>query len=189
MKIVQKLSIFLILFLFILNSCDKNDYIEENSDTLIESLVFDDENFSNLIYDPVEIDISDLDTNSIKHYLSSFNDGISNNKKSLYSNVKYKDSYDEIAIKVKNTDLFKLVESWINEDTTIEGLRTKLKNNKNEIFSFNNGKEFYVILDYSLQMREHNTNSEEKNGVFSRDADPSDCMQKILVSTDRKSTR
>jgi hypothetical protein len=123
-----------------------------------------------------------LNVESVNNYLSSFykslnTQSISEEIQENRKEYEFLKSTSALLKKSAEFELFNITKDWIGENSTIEDVRANLKSSKKEILELENGAEFYVVFDYSLQMVKMNDSSLiEKSGSH-----PGDCLFNLLT--------
>jgi hypothetical protein len=148
------------------------EYINTSSYEL-DKVSNSDKIFDRTVYDGTDLnenEIKNLNVESVNNYLSSFykslnTQSISEEIQENRKEYEFLKSTSALLKKSAEFELFNITKDWIGESS------------KKEILELENGAEFYVIFDYSLQMVKMNDSSLiEKSGSH-----PGDCLFNLLT--------
>jgi hypothetical protein len=180
---IKSIATFFSLLMMFISTAQYNNKSNEYEN--LESGNATDKIFDLTIYDGTDLseqEINNMDIKSINNYLSNFHKSLSskNFPKGLeekQNEYKYLESPSAFFNKASELELYNFVNEWIGENSTVEDVRMKLRKSKEEILSFENGAEFYVTLDYSLQMMKVN------HSTFDLKINSPECLGNLIKGT------
>lgn len=178
-NLIKGITLLLLIFSFhnvnaqVINIDWTNSGNSTQSNELVEDLIYEST-------DLTEEELQSIDLELVNEYLSNYYYSLTKKEvpehyKEVEDEYSFLESTSSLIEEASKYELFTIVEPWIRDVNNIEEFRTKLRSSKNEILDLENGAQFYLVLDYSLQIERMNSSSSMMKTRLS-----GDCLMNIV---------